>query len=250
MSIWEFLNSQVGLVVVGFVLTSIAGALVGRALQDRTWRRQTRVELFRKRYEEGCELLNDLSTLIGERTYTLHRLLRAVGENDEKAIARAREENDKVVLRWNVNRWNNRNKIRLLIGDPQANAFLDVRDNPYPESPASIHYLFVKTNRYVCEASEGRIGIDPAEHELLVLNEYCARFLEALTTEFAARASALELLEDPDQAPATIPGSAARQAIRGMGQIIDTSTMKLWPTRKRTGRRRRWSRPRTAETRA
>lgn len=227
MEFWRLLNSDLGLLVLGFVFTTVAGTLLTRVLQDRAWHRQTRVDLFRKRHEQGVDLLDQVSRLIGARTFTLQRLIWALSDGDQAAIKTWQSASGKIVFRWNVNRWNIRNKIRLLLGEPQATAFLDDRDYHYPETPASIHYRFVRAHQYAIDAQQGRISVAVAQEELDVLQRICALFLEALTTEFTERANALDLLKEPNQSPARPP--LAAESVRGVGQIIDTSNLKLLP---------------------
>jgi hypothetical protein len=237
MDVWSILNSEFTLLVLGFIFTTLAGALISWFLQKRTWYRQTRVDLFRKRHEQGSELLDQLSRLIGARSFALQRLLWALESGDDKEITRWQTIGGKIVFRWNENRWNFRNKIRLLLGEPQATAFLDDRDYDFPETPASVHYRFVKAHQYALYAKDGQIDLQTAQDELDDLQRICTLFLEALTTDFADRANTLVLLEDAEE-PA-IRKSVGPASARGIGQIIDTSRLKLLPRASSRNRSRR-----------
>lgn len=198
MGVWEILNSEFTLVLLGFAFTSVVGGLFARSLQERSWKRQTQVNLFRRRYEEGIQFLDEISKLIGRRSFALQRLLWSLDNRNDEQVARLQQENDRAVIAWNVNRYNNRNKIRLLVGDRQANEFLDYRDDLSPDSPASLHYTFVKVHRLVMRTRHGEVPTAEAQRELDVLNTRCSAFLESLTADFAARANALQLLRLPD----------------------------------------------------
>ena len=141
MSIWTFLNTPIGTLLLGFAFTTVAGAIIARRLETGAWKRQTQVELFRRRYDDGCVLLDSLSTLIGARSFALQRLAWALPSGKESRIKQLEAENSRMVAVWNKHRYNYRNKIRLLIGEPQANAFLDYGDDFHPESPGSVHYV-------------------------------------------------------------------------------------------------------------
>src|SRR3954466_5738704 len=123
--LWSVLNSDLFLLAVGFVLTTVAGTVIGSQLQQRSWEKQTRIDLFHKRYEEGTDFLHALSTLIGRRFFGLQRLLWALGDASATKIQKLELEYFGIVNRWNSTYWRNRNDIRLLIGEVQALEFLD-----------------------------------------------------------------------------------------------------------------------------
>jgi hypothetical protein len=234
-----FFNSQLGLLIIGFIFTSVLGALVAKWLQERSWHRQTRVDLFRKRYDEGVELLDRLSTLIGQRSFALQRLLWGFPEADDATIQRLKTETSRIVFRWNADRWRNRNKIRLLVGSKQANAFLDYHDNFFPETPTSIHYTFVKAHNYVIQAVKKQISIAAAQEQIDELNIRCSNFLESLTTDFAIRANALELLQEPPpRADVAYAPGADRDNTNTAREFIDLSSIR-WPWRIRRTLERR-----------
>jgi hypothetical protein len=199
MEIGKFLNSQLGLLLLGLAFTSVAGGVFARWLQEKSWLRQTKVDLFRKRYEDGVLFLDHLSELIGKRSFALQRLLWAAArKHDQEAVGQLNRKYFAIVFLWNSNYWKNRNKIRLLVGEEQANAFLDYADDWRPEEPVSLHYTFVKAHRYVLLARKGEIDFDAAQVEVDRLKVICSEFLEHLTTEFADRANRLQLLVVPE----------------------------------------------------
>src|SRR4051794_14910918 len=110
MHILNFFNSQLGLLLLGFAFTSVAGGVFARWLQEKSWYRQTKVDLFRKRYEEGVQFLDELSELIGKRSFALQRLLWAVV--DDRAAEKVEKLSDdyfEIVFLWNASYWKNRN---------------------------------------------------------------------------------------------------------------------------------------------
>ena len=91
----------------------------------------------------------------------------------------------------------NRNKIRLLIGDPEADAFLDYNDDARPKNPSSIHYKFVMAHREVLNSKLHQEQRSSAQNVVTHLNYSISGFLERLTTEFTRRANSLAILEPP-----------------------------------------------------
>jgi hypothetical protein len=190
--------------ILGFVLTTIGGAYVTWLFSTRTWHRQTTIDLYRKRFEEGTAFLDSFAKAVGERYYLLQRFLWALGDADPQRIKRTEKEYFVSVVAWNTTYWVNRNKIRLLVDDTQANAFLDYKDDFNQESPQSLHYLFVKAHRYVKNVKAKEISADVAQVAVDDLNWACSTFLENLTTSFLDKAVSLQLLKSPAFRPSSL----------------------------------------------
>jgi hypothetical protein len=192
----SFLNSPLGLLISGFGLTTIAGGLLSSWFQHATWTRQTRVDLFRQRYQEGTKFLDELSDHIGRRFFALQRLLWSLKDSTAEQRDTIEKEYFTIVAGWNASLRTYRNKIRLLVSQEQADRFLDYRDD-YRAEPLSLHYIFVKAHKAVVGARKGTIGVDEAQTPVDELNWACSNFLEALTTSFLERATTLQLLDVP-----------------------------------------------------
>jgi hypothetical protein len=197
MAPWEFLNSKFGLLVVGFILTTLLGGVLSSWLQNASWKRQMRVDLFRKRYEEGTQLLDDLSDNVGRRFFAMQRFLWSLADPTSDKCQNIEAEYFKIVGEWNASLRTYRNKIRLLISEEHADRFLDYRDDLRPEDPSSLHYIFVRAHNAVMQAKARRIAVDKAQVDVTELNWRCSTFLEVLTTAFLERATSLRLLEIP-----------------------------------------------------
>ena len=199
-AILQALQSPLGLLLLGFCLTTVLGGLLTTRLQRALWERQTRLEVFRRRYEEGTVFLDQLSSLIDRRLFGLQRLLWVIEEGVEADQLETKErEYFQTVIEWNGTLRSNRNKIRLLIGESQASDFLDYRDDGRQEHPRSLHYQFVKAHNAVISANSGGMSTEQAQREVNSLNWTCSSFLEDLTTVFAQRATSLTLLDIPDK---------------------------------------------------
>jgi hypothetical protein len=155
------------------------------------------VDLFRKRYEEGSQFLDELSKFIGMRYFQMQRYLWTIEDKQEDKLQAIEAEYFKTVMEWNSTMWVNRNKVRLLVGEAHANRFLDYQDDRRTDNPLSIQYRFAKAHRYVIDAKEGKLDIYRAQAEVTQLNWACSEFLESLTMDFLKRAASLELLDVP-----------------------------------------------------
>ena len=199
-AVLSILQSPLGLLLIGFLLTSLLGSLFATRLQNAAWERQTRLEVFRKRYDEGIALLDHLSALIDKSYFALQRFLWALEDgNDDEYIKTKEQEYFKMVVEWNGLLRSNRNKIRLLVGEAQANRFLDYGDDGRPENPKSIHYQHVKVHNIVLAVKEGKLDKVTGQKEIERYNWEISAFLEDLTTVFAQRAISLSLLELPTE---------------------------------------------------
>src|SRR5262245_33070182 len=117
MTLWQFLNSKFGLLLVGFVLTGLTGAILSASFQKAAWKRQTRLELFTRRYEEGIAFLEALSDLIGRRSFATQQMLWSIQRRlDEANLTKVAQSLNGATEEWNNRLRMNRAKIRLLVG--------------------------------------------------------------------------------------------------------------------------------------
>jgi hypothetical protein len=195
LAVWEVLNSSLFLLIIGFALTTIVGTYLTHLTQRNAWRRDTRVQLLRQRYDEGCKFLDELAELIGRRFFAAQRLLWAIENTKDYDLPKTAAEYYAIVSEWNTRLWENRNKIRLLVSEEQANAFLDYEDDNRGDAPRSLHYKFVILGRILKQARAGQTLPERAQPSVYRVNHACSNFLESLTTAFLRRATALELLE-------------------------------------------------------
>jgi len=195
--IWHFLNTRFGLLLVGFVFTSVVGAVLSAWLQQRNWKRQSQIALFQKRYDEGVAFLDDVSDLIGKRYFAVQRFIWALRDRQAYDLEKVTAEYFECVKDWNIKLRTMRNKARLLVGEDRARDFLDYADDEQPDKPHSLHYIFVKVGRAAIAAKTNPEMMDKAEQQAAQLNWICSTFLEDLTTEFLQKAYKLQLLEIP-----------------------------------------------------
>lgn len=190
------------------ILPGVVGVIVGAVLTFYFGRtnhnRQVRLELHIQRYREGTAFIESLSRAIDKRCFLSQRFIWALETNDSAKIAKAEEEYMNEHMEWNINRGANWNKIRLLIGAQFAKEFLDYGDDNVDISESSsLHYHFIRVHRYIRAVQNGTLDIQTASTEVVALSWHCWYFLEKITTEFATRASQLELLTVPSSHQST-----------------------------------------------
>ncbi|MEJ0074011.1 MAG: hypothetical protein WDO17_00950 [Alphaproteobacteria bacterium] len=195
--LWKFFNAPLGLLLVGFVLTSIIGAVLSAWLQQRNWKRQTQLSLFQKRYDEGVKFLDDLSDLIGKRYFALQKLIWALRDRRSYDLEKVTAEYHECVQEWNGKLRTMRGKARLLVGEDRALDFLDYNDDRDPDKPHSLHYVFVKAGRTAIAAKSDPEQMDKAEQQVAQLNWLCSNLLDDMTSDFLKRAARLEILDIP-----------------------------------------------------
>src|SRR5262245_32401619 len=89
--VWRAAGTEQGRLLFGFALTTVVGGFLAYIFQWLSWRRQVRIDLFRQRYVEGTQLLEQLSSIIDKRYFRLQRLMWAVADGAPPAMIMVRE---------------------------------------------------------------------------------------------------------------------------------------------------------------
>jgi hypothetical protein len=132
----QFLKSKIGLLVLGFVLTTVCGALINGMYTNSTWKRDKRFELLKAELQKHDDLLSDLTKILGTRTFRLQRVVWVtdpeaspapdiwqLNDQTKNRLNTRWDEYYQSVVDWNVNYRNYAVKLRLLAGDEMADKF-------------------------------------------------------------------------------------------------------------------------------
>jgi hypothetical protein len=133
----RFFSGKVGILLLGFILTTGCGAVINWLHTRSTWNREKRFELLTRKLVKHEELLTSLSTVVGARVFRLQRVLwaleapspsppGAVWQVDDAAKKRINDcWNDYylTVIDWNLNYRNYATRIRFLAGPEVADNF-------------------------------------------------------------------------------------------------------------------------------
>jgi|HubBroStandDraft_6_1064221.scaffolds.fasta_scaffold190056_1 peptidoglycan hydrolase-like protein with peptidoglycan-binding domain len=131
------MTQQLLLLVVGFVLTSVAGGALGYWFQRRAWAHQHEIQLrdekhqheVQRREEEhqrALETFEEVSQLLDRRLYRMRRLYwaardMAAGTGDQERLATARTDYRAVLAEWNDNLNRNLALIETYFGTATRN---------------------------------------------------------------------------------------------------------------------------------
>ena len=70
-----FFTTNIGILVLGFILTTVCGGIINALHTQATWKRDKGFELFKSQLTKHDELLTDLSKTTGARVYRVQRVL-------------------------------------------------------------------------------------------------------------------------------------------------------------------------------
>src|SRR2546423_15409998 len=71
----EFFSSGLGLLILGFILTTVCGGLINITHSYLTWKRDKQFELLKGEIAKHDELLSELTKVVGERVFRLQRVV-------------------------------------------------------------------------------------------------------------------------------------------------------------------------------
>lgn len=132
----NFFTSGIGLLVLGFVLTTVCGAIINGMYTSSTWKRDKQFELLKSELAKHDELLSDLTKMLGTRVYRLQRVVWGTDpdtppgpetwpltEEAKTKLNTLWNEYYQTVVEWNVSYRTYTIKLRALTGDEIADKF-------------------------------------------------------------------------------------------------------------------------------
>jgi len=132
----NFFTSSIGLLVLGFVLTTVCGAIINGMYTSSTWKRDKQFELLKSELAKHDELLSDLTKMLGTRVYRLQRVVWGTDpdtppgpetwpltEEAKTKLNTLWNEYHQTVVEWNVSYRTYTIKLRALTGDEIADKF-------------------------------------------------------------------------------------------------------------------------------
>jgi len=167
---WSFLNSGLGLLLIGFCITTLVGGLftdwiqrrtwerqiaLEQARQDHEWQRSMKFELLRARLKDGQDSLEEISDLINLRFFRLQKVFDALVSGNLTSSEKAWTEYKPTVETWNTKLIIYQNKLERLVSRDIAHQFNNYEtDNPQLKEPASLHGHFYVTHKKVLKILE------------------------------------------------------------------------------------------------
>lgn len=200
------IDASIRNIVIGFVLTTVLGSVIGTYFQRAAWRRQARLELFRQRYANMASLFADAVRMIDTRYYRLLRWRLAVEGAAEASEIRTRiDQYYEVVATWNENLRLIHNGIRINFGEDRALSFLSYGDDFRKERPSSIHYRFLRCTELMKVAHKTPAALEATVSEMNELNWTMTAFANEAADELRRRATSLSTLRPSNEQVATDP---------------------------------------------
>jgi hypothetical protein len=207
-----FLTTNLGILVLGFVLTTVCGSFINWLHTNATSARDKKFELFKGQVAKHEVLLTDLSNAMGARVFRLHRVLWnlddpyldppgemwRLDENARNEIEDKKRWDDyyKTVVDWNLSYRDYKRRIRLLAGDELANEFFMAGEQGAVTAKegsllAAFESLHTKVKRLHEEARKSgtvnRAKHDEAEAAINRLYDRIDDYMARLSNDFEAQ---------------------------------------------------------------
>lgn len=162
--------------VIGFLLTTVAGGFVGTYLQQRSWRRQNDARLREEELRRADAACQNISALIDKRRYRMFRFLSAMqehvtGRDVSEQLELCRQGYDAVLFEYNDHLNVNFSLVGTYFG---AQARVWIQD--------VVHETFVRAGEFLLRAGRAASADESAAHlaaaaqELELLSEQIYRF--------------------------------------------------------------------------
>jgi DNA primase catalytic subunit len=215
--LWEFLKTDLGRLLLTFVLTTVVGGALISEYQQRSWEKQKeledqrerlqwerdrRFEMLRRRLDNGERVLEQIADAMDTRMFRLRDVFTALGNADSESTSVKWRVYMESVQRWNETLASNRSRLARVVSEEAADEFNNFEtDDVELKSPRSVHGKFFVAHRALaklercvrtngCEVPvEERQGLARAINQLDIDTD---EFVEQMTVEFLDRASTLE----------------------------------------------------------
>jgi hypothetical protein len=215
-AIWTLSNSKLGLLIIGFALTTVIGAIFTDWIQRRSWQYQTELEDMRQDFEwkrsrkfellerklEGQKSLEQISDLINLRFFRLQEVYESILATNLAEARRAWVEYMEAVESWNVKLIIYQNKLARLVDVNAARQFNNYEtDNSELSNPSSLHGHFFLAHKSVREIFECALSNScqvtaemkkATDERLRSLDYFSDAFVDNVSSLFLERTFALE----------------------------------------------------------
>jgi hypothetical protein len=105
------MQDDITLLLLGFLLTTVVGGILGYFFQTRAWKHQNDAHLFETERQAATAVLEDLSMIMDKRLYRMRQLFWKLGATDDDLVKLHMEKYREVLYEWNDNL--NRNLARV-----------------------------------------------------------------------------------------------------------------------------------------
>ncbi len=164
-AIWIFLNSHLGLLLLGFLLTTLAGGIISYWFNIKAWERQItfetqrnnyewersrRFETLRRKLDDGEKTLDEISDLINLRSFRLNQVFDNIKLKDFASAEKNWKKYYETVETWNHKLITYQYRLSRLVGPAIAGEFNNFEtDRTNLIEPKSIHGKFFMAHNKV-----------------------------------------------------------------------------------------------------
>jgi hypothetical protein len=146
-----FLNSPLGLLIIGFILTTLIGTFINSIYQKSSWNRTKNYEVLTRLLDKQEVLINDLSKDMNYRSYWLWKVFFILDDNwsskNRKNLIDTWTKYNETVIKWNENLRFNKSRIRRLASEKLSDKFYQYNNNLSYDS--TIYYNFTVSHNLI-----------------------------------------------------------------------------------------------------
>ena len=153
-----FLSSGAGLLILGFLLTSLAGPYLNDRLQASLSERERKRTLLEKTIADDLKRVNDLYDLSYNRYFGLQDILTAIKGQDAETVETLWSDYRPVVREWNKQLHRNRFVIEAIGGQELAARYIDFRSGT-----ESLHFAFRHAHSRILQARAALQSYGPTD---------------------------------------------------------------------------------------
>jgi hypothetical protein len=170
------MRDQLVLAGLGFLLTTVAGAILGSYLQRRSWDHQNRARLLEEELRRAGEVCESISLLLDKRLYRMMRWYYALRDLDEDPASIERVDDYRRDYNEVLYEWNDRLNVNLgLIGTYFGQSARDSLDFEIYESFKRLGRELEELHRRRLRSSEPAMRFRDLEGDFRSLNDQIYR---------------------------------------------------------------------------
>jgi hypothetical protein len=184
----NFFNSGLGLLLIGFLLTTVCGTIINNFYNRSTWEREKKFELLKRSLDRNEKLLEDISVTMGTRAIRLMRVFWALetpqsafrtAEERKQIIGQRWEEYNKSVIDWNEHLRVYIFKINYLAGQETAQLFYISEEGSTKEERAETVYSYFQQAHYAVKELKD-IPFEPNSEKWIKSHKIAEKFIKQL----------------------------------------------------------------------
>jgi hypothetical protein len=136
------LSTSIVPIVLGFVLTTVAGGLLGSFLQTRLWKHQWTVQLRSKKQDEARAVFEEVSRLMDRRLFRLSQLTIWISRQDDARAKASLSDYQDIVKEWNDSINRTISLLEFYFGRPLRDRFDNIVGGHFVKLGARVEQMY------------------------------------------------------------------------------------------------------------